>query len=121
MKKLRVKLVLTDAEARSLDYIIDNTADYPDVLAELFSGASEMKIAERALEKWRASVAVAYRRGGMDELTTDLTSGGDTMTNSLIEALRRKKRRDTAIAVASRFTFVAVAYLILNFLLGVVQ
>jgi hypothetical protein len=49
MKKLRVKLVLTDAEARSLDYIIDNTADYPDVLAELFSGASEMKIAERAL------------------------------------------------------------------------
>jgi hypothetical protein len=76
MKKLRVKLVLTDAEARSLDYIIDNTADYPDVLAELFSGASEMKIAERALGKWRASVAVAYRRGRMDELTTNLTSGG---------------------------------------------
>jgi hypothetical protein len=43
------------------------------------------------------------------------------MTNSLIEALRRKRRWDAAIAVASRFTFVAVAYLVLNFLLGVVQ
>jgi hypothetical protein len=70
MKKLRVKLVLTDAEARSLDYIIDNQ-ETDRFLAELFSGASEMKIAERALEKWRASVAVAYRRGRMDELTTD--------------------------------------------------